>query len=119
MTTLEIKGDWNIANGKLKQKWGKLTDDDLEYAEGKQEELIGRIQKMHRRNPQRRLKRPSTNPAPPAVPTPPAIPGQKYEFSRSLTRAADPVFKEIFRDVRPDYRRVDLPNRLTQVSDAP
>ena len=29
MTTLEIKGDWNITKGKLKQKWAKLTDDDL------------------------------------------------------------------------------------------
>jgi uncharacterized protein YjbJ (UPF0337 family) len=45
MTTLEIKGDWNIAKGKLKQKWAKLTDDDLQYAEGKKEELVGRIQK--------------------------------------------------------------------------
>jgi uncharacterized protein YjbJ (UPF0337 family) len=45
MTTLEIKGDWNIAKGKLKQKWASLTDDDLTYAEGKQEELFGRIQK--------------------------------------------------------------------------
>jgi uncharacterized protein YjbJ (UPF0337 family) len=45
MTTLEIKGDWNITKGKLKQKWAKLTDDDLQYVEGKQEELVGRIQK--------------------------------------------------------------------------
>ena len=45
MTTLEIKGDWNIAKGKLKQKWAGLTDDDLQYAEGQQEELVGRIQK--------------------------------------------------------------------------
>ena len=45
MNTLHIKGDWNIAKGKLKQKWAKLTDDDLQYAEGKQTELIGRIQK--------------------------------------------------------------------------
>ena len=45
MTTLEIKGDWNITKGKLKQKWAKLTDDDLQYAEGKQEEMLGRIQK--------------------------------------------------------------------------
>ena len=45
MTKLEIKGDWNIIKGNLKQKWAKLTDDDLQYAEGKQEELIGRIQK--------------------------------------------------------------------------
>ncbi len=45
INTLEIKGDWNIAKGKLKQKWAKLTDDDLQYVEGKQEELVGRIQK--------------------------------------------------------------------------
>ncbi len=45
MTKLEIKGDWNITKGKLKQKWAKLTDDDLQYVEGKQDELFGRIQK--------------------------------------------------------------------------
>ena len=45
MNKLEIKGDWNITKGKLKQKWAKLTDSDLQYAEGKQEELVGRIQK--------------------------------------------------------------------------
>ena len=45
MNTLEIKGDWNIAKGKLKQKWGELTDDDLDYTEGKLDELVGRIQK--------------------------------------------------------------------------
>jgi uncharacterized protein YjbJ (UPF0337 family) len=46
MTTLEIKGDWNITKGKLKQKWAKLTDSDLQYSEGKQEEMLGRIQKI-------------------------------------------------------------------------
>jgi uncharacterized protein YjbJ (UPF0337 family) len=45
MNTLEIKGDWNITKGKLRQKWAKLTDSDLQFAEGKNEELIGRIQK--------------------------------------------------------------------------
>jgi uncharacterized protein YjbJ (UPF0337 family) len=45
MTKLEIKGDWNIIQGKLKQKWAQLTDDDLQYVEGKGEELLGRIQK--------------------------------------------------------------------------
>ena len=45
MTTLEIKGDWNITKGKLKQKWATLTDDDLQFAKGQQEELLGRIQK--------------------------------------------------------------------------
>jgi uncharacterized protein YjbJ (UPF0337 family) len=45
MTTLTAKGNWNIAKGKLKQKFAQLTDDDLQYIEGKQDELIGRIQK--------------------------------------------------------------------------
>ncbi len=45
MTTLELKGDWNIAKGKLKQKWAHLTDSDLHYTEGKADELVGRIQK--------------------------------------------------------------------------
>jgi uncharacterized protein YjbJ (UPF0337 family) len=45
MDKLEIKGDWNIVKGKLKQKWSQLTDDDLRYNEGKQEEPLGRIQK--------------------------------------------------------------------------
>ncbi len=45
MNQLEIKGDWNIAKGKLKQKWAALTDDDLQYVDGKKDELIGRIQK--------------------------------------------------------------------------
>ena len=45
MKMLEIKGDWNITKGKLKQKWAKLTDDDLQYVKGKNDELLGRIQK--------------------------------------------------------------------------
>jgi len=45
MNTLQIKGNWNIAKGKLKQKWADLTDDDLDYIEGKEDELVGRIQK--------------------------------------------------------------------------
>jgi uncharacterized protein YjbJ (UPF0337 family) len=45
MNKLETKGNWNITKGKLKQKWAKLTDDDLQFAEGKQDELLGRIQK--------------------------------------------------------------------------
>ncbi len=45
MNTLQLKGDWNITKGKLKQKYAKLTDNDLRYTEGQEEELIGRIQK--------------------------------------------------------------------------
>jgi uncharacterized protein YjbJ (UPF0337 family) len=45
MNKLEIKGNWNIAKGKLKQKWAQLTDDDLAFVRGQEEELVGRIQK--------------------------------------------------------------------------
>jgi len=45
MNKLQIKGNWNIIKGKLTQKWADLTDDDLQYVEGQQEELIGRIQR--------------------------------------------------------------------------
>lgn len=45
MTKLELKGDWNIMKGNLKQKWAQLTDDDLQYIDGQQDELLGRIQK--------------------------------------------------------------------------
>ena len=44
-TTDKIKGNWNIIKGKLKAQWGDLTDDDLTYAEGKEDEMLGRIQK--------------------------------------------------------------------------
>ena len=44
MNKLEIKGSWNELKGKLKQKYGDLTDDDLKYAEGKEDELYGRLQ---------------------------------------------------------------------------
>ncbi len=46
MNKLEIKGDWNIAKGKLKQKFAKLTDNDLRFVEGQEEELVGRLQKL-------------------------------------------------------------------------
>jgi uncharacterized protein YjbJ (UPF0337 family) len=44
MNDLNIKGTWNQLKGKLKQQYGELTDDDLKYAEGKEDELIGRLQ---------------------------------------------------------------------------
>ena len=37
-------GNWKQLKGKVKQQWGKLTDDDLDKIEGKREELAGRIQ---------------------------------------------------------------------------
>jgi uncharacterized protein YjbJ (UPF0337 family) len=42
--TTEFKGDWNEMKGKLKQKFATLTDDDLLFAEGKQDEMYGRLQ---------------------------------------------------------------------------
>lgn len=45
MDRLQIKGAWNQVKGKLKQKYGQLTDDDLTFAEGKEDELYGRLQK--------------------------------------------------------------------------
>ena len=45
MTKMNLKGNWNEIKGKLKQKYGQLTDDDLTFAEGKEDELLGRLQK--------------------------------------------------------------------------
>jgi uncharacterized protein YjbJ (UPF0337 family) len=40
----KMKGNWNQIKGKLKQQWADLTDDELLYEEGKEDEVIGRIQ---------------------------------------------------------------------------
>jgi uncharacterized protein YjbJ (UPF0337 family) len=45
MNKLQFKGSWNEIKGKLKQKYAQLTDDDLTYAEGKDDELVGKLQK--------------------------------------------------------------------------
>lgn len=44
-TNLKLKGNWNILKGNLKEKYGELTDDDLTYVEGQENQLLGRIQK--------------------------------------------------------------------------
>lgn len=44
MDNLIVKGNWNEVKGKLKQDFGELTDNDLIYAEGKEDELIGKLQ---------------------------------------------------------------------------
>ena len=41
---LKMKGNWDEAKGKLKQQYAQLTDEDLNYAEGKGDELVGRLQ---------------------------------------------------------------------------
>lgn len=45
MNDLTLKGNWNQLKGKLKQKYSELTDDDLAFTEGKEDELFGRLQK--------------------------------------------------------------------------
>ena len=45
MNKLQFKGTWNEIKGKLKQSYGDLTDDDLAFSEGKDDELLGRLQK--------------------------------------------------------------------------
>lgn len=45
MNVHTVKGNWNITKGRLKQKFANLTDDELQFVEGKEDELIGRIQK--------------------------------------------------------------------------
>lgn len=44
MDKQEVKGTWNEMKGKLKQKYGQLTDDDLAYEEGREDEMYGRLQ---------------------------------------------------------------------------
>lgn len=45
MNRLTLKGDWNITKGRLKQKYAQLTDSDLTFTQGKEDELLGRLQK--------------------------------------------------------------------------
>jgi uncharacterized protein YjbJ (UPF0337 family) len=44
MNTTEIQGDWEVQKGKLKQKFATLTDNDLIFAEGKKDEMFGKLQ---------------------------------------------------------------------------
>ncbi|MBK7171937.1 MAG: CsbD family protein [Bacteroidales bacterium] len=44
MNTIELKGNWNEQKGKLKQKFGFLTDNDLMFEEGKKDEMLGKLQ---------------------------------------------------------------------------
>ncbi len=44
MNTTELKGNWEEQKGKLKQKFATLTDNDLLFAEGKKEEMLGKLQ---------------------------------------------------------------------------
>ncbi len=44
MDKLELKGNWNELKGKIKKQYAELTDDDLKYEDGKDDELLGRLQ---------------------------------------------------------------------------
>jgi uncharacterized protein YjbJ (UPF0337 family) len=44
MNNDQIKGKWNQIKGEFKQKYGNLTDNDVTYAEGKFDEMLGRLQ---------------------------------------------------------------------------
>jgi uncharacterized protein YjbJ (UPF0337 family) len=55
-----IDGNWKQLKGKIKQQWGKLTDDDLDVIEGESEELVGRVQERYgiaREEAERQVKR--------------------------------------------------------------
>jgi len=45
MSNLKWKGCWNEVKGKVKQAYADITDDDLKYVEGKEQEMLGRLQK--------------------------------------------------------------------------
>jgi uncharacterized protein YjbJ (UPF0337 family) len=47
---LRLKGNWNQLKGKLKEKYGELTDNDLTLLEGKEDQLIGTLQKKLHKN---------------------------------------------------------------------
>lgn len=44
----EASGNWKQFKGKMKEKWGKLTDDDMQVIEGKRDQLVGKIQERYR-----------------------------------------------------------------------
>jgi uncharacterized protein YjbJ (UPF0337 family) len=47
MNTDRIRGQWKQVRGRIKEQWGRLTDDDLDVIAGKRQQLLGRIQERH------------------------------------------------------------------------
>lgn len=47
MNSDQVAGQWKQAKGKIKEQWGKLTDDDLKVIEGNRDQLVGRIQERY------------------------------------------------------------------------
>ncbi|NLJ50669.1 MAG: CsbD family protein [Alcaligenaceae bacterium] len=42
-----VKGNWKQFKGKVKEQWGKLTDDDIDVIDGKRDQLLGKLQERH------------------------------------------------------------------------
>ena len=47
MNSDQLKGMWKQVKGSVKERWGKLTDDDLEVIDGKHDQLVGKIQERY------------------------------------------------------------------------
>jgi uncharacterized protein YjbJ (UPF0337 family) len=47
MNSDQLKGNWNQLKGKIKEQWGRLTDDDMQVVEGRFDQLAGRIQERY------------------------------------------------------------------------
>jgi uncharacterized protein YjbJ (UPF0337 family) len=47
MNSDQVAGQWKQAKGKIKEQWGKLTDDDLKVIEGNRDQLVGKIQERY------------------------------------------------------------------------
>ena len=47
MNTDQLQGKWKEAKGSIKERWGKLTDDDMDVIQGQREQLIGKIQQRY------------------------------------------------------------------------
>jgi len=43
----QVKGNWNEFKGEIKERWGRLTDDDLDVIEGRRDQLVGQLQKRY------------------------------------------------------------------------
>ncbi len=59
MNSDRIRGQWKQIKGKVKERWGRLTDDDLDVIAGRRDQLLGRIQERHgmaREEAQRQVK---------------------------------------------------------------
>ena len=49
MNTNQIKGDWNLVKGKIRERWGLLTNDDLDVIAGQRDQLVGLLLKRYGR----------------------------------------------------------------------